>query len=379
MRKNTDSGRLSRRDFIRTAAGAAAFGAVAGRSAKNLWAAEDSVTVNGLPGVVFGRMGYKVTRIAFGGILVTEPPVLMRAIDSGINLIHTSAGYQNGNSIKCFGEVMKSRRDDVVFILKGMPDENLDNSLRTLGTDYVEMVIPSIDDMTILRSAELRDTFMAAREAGKCGHLGFACHTQKAEFLDAAIELGYIDVILMSYADTSNPEFMASLVRAREAGIAILAMKGLPKRARGPEALEKKDLYASRCSTMVMRDHAHAVLASMGSHQVVDMYREILESRLGWVSPSLERRHWADQRGSYCGMCGKCRGLCPNGVEVADIVRFRMYERDYRMSEYARAEYAGLGESCNGANCEQCGLCESVCTRQLPLRSMIAEAHASLA
>jgi uncharacterized protein len=192
------------------------------------------------------------------------------------------------------------------------------------------------------------------------------------------VEMGYFDVILMSYADTSNPEFMASLERARAAGVAVMAMKGLPKRAEVPDALERQDLYASLCGSMISKG-AHAVLASMGSHQVVEMYRNILDKRIGFNSPSLESRYWAEQQGSYCAMCGNCKNICPNGVDVATIVRYRMYDNDYSMHDYAKVKYASLGDSCNGANCQQCGLCESSCTRSLPLRSMIAEAHGALA
>jgi uncharacterized protein len=380
MSTDKANNKINRREFLTaSAAGAAALGMAAGFSAKGLLAAEE-ITVNGFPGVVFGRTGFRVTKIAFGGILVTEPPVLARAIDSGINLIHVSPGYQNGRSIECFGKVMKNQsyRSKVKLALKVMPDEALDKGLKTLNTDFVEIVIPPIDDINVLRSPELREKFNAAKAAGKCAHMGFACHTQSAKIIDTAVEMGYFDVILMSYANTSNPEFMASLERARAAGVAIMAMKGLPKRAEGAEALEQKDLYASLCSSMITKG-AHAVLASMGSHQVVDMYRNILDKRIGFNSRSLESRYWAEQEGNYCAMCGNCKNICPNGVDVASIVRFRMYNNDYRMHDYARVKYAGLDSSCSGANCRECGLCESSCTRSLPLRSMIAEAHGTLA
>ena len=75
------TGKLNRREFLTasaTAASAAAFGLAAGPLAQKLNAAQEVVTVNNLPGVVLGRTGFQVTRIAFGGILVTEPPVLLR-------------------------------------------------------------------------------------------------------------------------------------------------------------------------------------------------------------------------------------------------------------------------------------------------------------
>ena len=83
---------LRRREFIKrtalTAAGAAATLAAGPTACLN----DEPVTVNGLPGAILGRTGLKVTSISFGGIMITEPRVLVRAIDRGINLAHLAIG-----------------------------------------------------------------------------------------------------------------------------------------------------------------------------------------------------------------------------------------------------------------------------------------------
>ena len=64
---------FNRRDFLLTtgaALGAATLGVGLGDAR-----AAGEMTVNGLPATVLGRSGLKVTRISFGGILITEPPV----------------------------------------------------------------------------------------------------------------------------------------------------------------------------------------------------------------------------------------------------------------------------------------------------------------
>ncbi|MBW7998053.1 MAG: hypothetical protein FVQ81_16090, partial [Candidatus Glassbacteria bacterium] len=113
---------INRREFFRKSAVAAAGVAAVGAGFAPGARAEE-LRVNGLPAVVFGKTGLKVTRISFGGLIISEPPVLLRAIDSGINLIHTAPGYRNGRSIEAFGKVMKTHRSKVVLALKTRPDD----------------------------------------------------------------------------------------------------------------------------------------------------------------------------------------------------------------------------------------------------------------
>ena len=197
--------------------------------------------------------------------------------------------------------------------------------------------------------------------------------------LNKASELGYYNVSLMSYSDADNPEFLAAAKKAVSGGMGIMTMKGLPKRGAEGNTPEERADITSRCASMVGPEHAHTVLASMGSFQSVDFYREVLETKIGHFDSDLERRYWAAQEGNYCAMCGNCKEICPNGVEIRRIVRYRMYNDDYGMTDYARTKYSQLGSSCNGAACEECGLCESICKRNLPVVEMLREAHAALA
>ena len=370
-------GSLSRRDFFKKSA-AAAVGATMLGAGFSSALAEKELTVNGLPAVVLGRTGLKVTRISFGGILITEPPVLLRAIDQGINFIHTAPGYTNGRSIEAFGKAMKTHRKKVVLALKERP-ENLDAALKQLNTDYVDILVPPMHDLSSINFPTVKASFEKAKKAGKCGFMGFSCHNNMAAVLDRARELGYYDVVLLGYSNAGDPQFLEAAGKAVEAGIGIMAMKGLPKRGSDGSMPEEAALATSRCTSMLAREHAHTVLASMGSFQSVDFYHGVLETKLGLFSPRLEENYWAMQDGNYCSMCGKCTGICPQGVEIRRIVRYRMYQRDYGLNDYARSRYAALAPGCGAENCDRCGLCEKVCTRGLPLTAMLGEANRLLA
>ncbi|MBW7997861.1 MAG: hypothetical protein FVQ81_15090 [Candidatus Glassbacteria bacterium] len=233
--------------------------------------------------------------------------------------------------------------------------------------------LKDIDDPSI------PEAFEKAKQAGKVGWMGFSCHSDMTNILNKARELGYYDVTLMSYADADNPTFLDAAQKAVEAGMGLMTMKGLPKRGAEGKTPEIVAQVTSRCTSMVGPEHAHTVLASMGSFQSADFYHGILETKLGLIDRGLENRYWASQRGSYCSMCDRCTGVCPGGVEIRRVLRYRMYDTDYGLKDYARAKYGLLDSGCNGAACEQCGLCEQVCKRGLPVREMLREAHARLA
>jgi predicted aldo/keto reductase-like oxidoreductase len=155
-------------------------------------------------------------------------------------------------------------------------------------------------------------------------------------------------------------------------------MKGLPKPISRSKESADINTVSALTSAMVNRQHAHTVLATMGSFQMIDLYRDVLEKHIAFEDRGIESRYWAEQEGNYCGMCWECTKACPSGVDIPRVVRYKMYEDSYGMRDYARVRYGLMGDDCNGMSCIDCGLCEQVCSRNLPVRSIIREARSSL-
>ncbi|MFC2077032.1 aldo/keto reductase [candidate division KSB1 bacterium] len=378
MGRNERSDRLSRRDFLRTVSMAAAGAAVLPLAGRAIGA--ESLTVNGLPATVLGRTGLKVTKISFGGIMASDPPLLLKVLDEGINFIHTSPGYQNGRSIRAFGEVLKqsSVRDKVVLALKALPHE-LDDSLRLLKTDYADILVPPFNNTRGISDPSLKESFDAVKQAGKAGFLGWAGHNRMDETLNRARELGYFDATLISYANVDDPKFLEAARKANEAGMGIFTMKGLPRRDATGATEEERRTVESLCGSMVNQQYAHSVLATMGSFQSVDFYSGILKNKLSYYNRELEERHLAGLEGSYCSMCGACTGVCPEAATIPRVLRYRMYHIDYGLTDYARSKYSALNGGARRISPGTLERAESVCRRKLPLREMLAEADQLLA
>ena len=119
-----------------------------------------------------GKTGLEVSRICLGCMTYGDPnkgthawslkeedsrPLLKQAIEAGINFLDTANTYSNGSSEEIVGRAIKdfARREDIVLATKVFnrmrPGPNgaglsrkaifdeIDNSLRRLGTDYVDL------------------------------------------------------------------------------------------------------------------------------------------------------------------------------------------------------------------------------------------------
>lgn len=111
-----------------------------------------------------GRTGIKVSPYALGAMMfgaVGNPDheesikIIHKALDSGINFVDTADIYSHGESEEIVGKALKGRRDDVVLATKvhlPMSDDpnhrgnsrrwiiaEVENSLRRLGTDYIDL------------------------------------------------------------------------------------------------------------------------------------------------------------------------------------------------------------------------------------------------
>ena len=69
----------------------------------------------------------------------------------------------------------------------------------------------------------------------------------------------------------------------------------------------------------------------------------------------------------HCGLCGACGGVCPNGVEVPNVLRALTYLEGYREEDLARSAYGSLPPGRNAAACGECEACLVACRLRLPV------------
>ncbi|MEV8373189.1 aldo/keto reductase [Kribbella sp. NPDC056861] len=194
-----------------------------------------------------GATGLYVSRIALGAMSfggAGTPPwnhvgglddvaagtLVNTALDHGVNLIDTANVYADGESEEILGRVIKSRRDEVVLATKlsarmgpGPNDAGLsryhvtnalDESLRRLGTDHVDLYqIHNFDPVTPIEET-LRALDDAVR-AGKVRYLGASnlAAWQLARALGKSDQLGLSRFVAsQSYYSLAGRDIEAELV-----------------------------------------------------------------------------------------------------------------------------------------------------------------------
>ncbi len=189
-----------------------------------------------------GRTGLTVSILGFGGIPIKDVPrgeavaVVNRALDLGVNLIHTSITY--GDSAYKIGEVMDERRNDCYLAVKIGGSERtakearvrLGATLEALKTDHVEIAelpVNAEDFPKAMGPGGAYEGLEKARKEGVIDFIGITSHD--VGFLEDAIETGMFSNVIapFSYVATSARERL--LDRASRLDLGVIAMKALGK------------------------------------------------------------------------------------------------------------------------------------------------------
>ena len=94
-----------------------------------------------------GRTGLNLTSVGFGCMITSDPSVITRAADLGINYFDTARVYQHGNNERMVGAALAAKRKELVLSTKSISgdkasllkdlDTSLANSKPTTSTSGI--------------------------------------------------------------------------------------------------------------------------------------------------------------------------------------------------------------------------------------------------
>jgi len=334
---------MDRRDFMKVSAAAVVAGS-AGVSART-WAADDGLDHrNERPDKMgyakLGRTNFMCSKLVFGcgAALMGGRAVRMleRAFEQGIN--HYDIGYDDyyKGSEKSFKEFAARHRDEIWITSKAparsaigmgtkLPDytvevakadaaawsRELDKSLANLGVDHVDAYyLMMIGHPAAMRSEELHNAFLAAKQAGKVNHWGISTHLRAQECLEAAIETGWYDLAMVAVtpagwydtvtstirSDTGSMKQMKPILdRARAAGIGLVGMKAARHIALNPYEGLAATLPATGASPSMFDEHYSEKLMASGMNPFQRSYAYLLENGMDVVNSDMQNfAHFED-------------------------------------------------------------------------------------
>ncbi len=374
---------VSRRDFNIAAAASLALGATAARAL----GAEDAQgkaaeNASGAPKIALrdlGKTGLKVSEISIGAMTTPEAAVIQKAIDDGVNYVDTAASYQRGQNEVMVGNALKGRRDKVILATKwneGSKEgllKSLDTSLTKLQTDHVDFIQwHGAGSAGAVKNETLKAAFDEAKKAGKARFFGVTTHSNQNEVIDAAIETGYVDQMLVAY-NKGSEECGAAIKRGREAGIAMVIMKPLQGARKIWTAGSGMTSYQMALRWVLDQPFVDTVCPGMNSFEQVDEDLASAGKKMTAMGRLQMERFAAACAGTTCGRCGACLRACPKGLEPAEFVRAHMYAVDYGKPAFAREAFAEMNGAARVAACTDCGACEEACPRNLNIRERMRE------
>ena len=360
-----------------------------------------------------GRTGLDISDISFGSSRLRsgQENLVKHAMDRGINYFDSAHSYSRGQSETVIGNAIKGKRDQVYLVSKTQTNarwttdqimDHLEESLKRLKTDYVDVYLNhAVNDVERMKSDGWQGFVEKATKQGKIRFSGMSGHAGRLnECLEYSLDEDLCDVILVSYNFGRDPSFIANMTRgmdmvrlqpdlpkllekAKKKKVGTIAMKTLS----GARLNDMRDYeteegtFAQAAFRWVLADsNVDALIVSMTSESSIDEYLVASgDEEISYYDQKLLRRYAQLNSTNYCRQgCDDCYGSCPYNVQIADVLRTRMYATDYQDVEMARAEYANI--AIDGKACLTCSgaPCKDACTYGIAIADLCAPTHRML-
>jgi len=335
-----------------------------------------------------GRTGLKVTTVGFGCMITSDPSVIERAADIGINYFDTARGYQHGNNERMVGAALGARRKNLVLSTKsGAQDKDsllkdLDTSLKELNTDYV--------DIWYLHGkgspADIRDDMIEAqqlaRKQGKIRYAGVSTHGGQQQLLPWMAQKGVFDVVLTGYNFSMDPSMEQAIAAAAKAGIGVVGMKVMAGGFRNVKPadplfkkLQQDGAMLAALKWVINKPNISTTIPSMTDMDQLDENLKAMAHPFSSGDEKLLAAHLEQIRPLYCRMCGQCDGACQKGLPVADVLRYLTYSDGYGQFALGRERFKEMSAEQVAVRCGDCTECTVRCPHGVKVSARMGRAQ----
>ena len=323
-----------------------------------------------------GKTNLTISRLGFGGIPIQRidaegTRTLMRQLkDAGVNYIDTARGYTV--SEEYLGYALEGIREDFVLATKSMArtkeamEADIATSLKNLRTDYIDLYQvhnPTPDQLKqVVAPGGALEALLEAKAVGKVGHLGVTAHS--LDTFKMALEMDWVETIMFPYniVESQGQELIHACA---EKNIGFVCMKPLAGGAIEDATLALRYICSNPDVTVVIPGMADPKELEQNIAAVADTapITEEEQKKFQAVRDDLGTQ--------FCRRCNYCQP-CTAGISISNVFLFQGYLRRYGLGDWAKNRYSALEKK--ASDCVDCGLCESRCPYNLPIREMLKAA-----
>ena len=335
-----------------------------------------------------GRTGLKVTTVGFGCMITSDPSVIERAADVGINYFDTARGYQHGNNERMVGAALGASRKQIVLSTKSAAQNkegllsDLDTSLHELNTDYVDIWYLHGKGSAADIREDMIEAQQIAKKQGKMRFAGVSTHGGQKELLPWLAQKGVFDVVLTAYNFSMDPGMEQAIGAATKAGMGVVGMKVMAGgfRSLKPDdpiyqKLQRQGALLAALKWVIDKPGISTTIPSMTDMDQLEENLKAMEHRFSVSDEKLLAAHLEMIRPLYCRMCGKCDGACQKGLPVADVLRCLTYSDGYGQFALGRERYLELASKLGEVRCGDCTECTVQCPHGVRVPDRMARAQ----
>lgn len=324
---------------------------------------------------ILGKTGLAVTEIGFGALplqrcTMEEAGVVLNAVlDAGINFIDTARGYTD--SEEKIGAHIANRRSEYYLATKTIKRTKaeaaaeLETSLRNLKTDYIDVyqfhnVKYQSDLDAILAEGGAYEAALEAKAQGKIRHIGITGHDPA--LMAKAIATGLFETVQVPFNFIEQNALKELIPLAEKMNIGIIVMKPL-----GGGQIQQK----SRSLRFILQHPITVAIPGMDEVKQIEENIAASDAEPLTEAELAEMQKEAEELGpNFCRRCAYC-APCTVGIDIAQCFIFHLQYTAYGMQDSIPARYAGLDVKASA--CIDCGVCETRCPYDIPIRERLRQ------